>query len=320
MSRYEETRLFVLNDAQARLCPALALEIGLNESIIFLQLEFLIAIKGTVIEERRWLRMPIRELELQFPFWSVPTINRAILSLIKSQLLLEGKFNERTYDKARWFSINLDVAAGLSSIAIKPPDSSENEPQISEPENRPPVENKGGHDTRSNQNVTRSNQFVTRSNQNDTTIDRELNKENKSLENKSTHTSIEGHDTDSPQNGVCVKPNYERHQYREYAWYSYRNNLGVKFPEAWASKAFDTRKWDYLLDEYFMRFVEGEESASAPASYDLSLDEAVEYVEMMLAIGTTREMREIIADIPTDDETRALLIEKFVTGGEAFTQ
>jgi hypothetical protein len=40
-----QERVFVLNDPNApRLSPALAIEIGLNESILFLQLEFWIAI------------------------------------------------------------------------------------------------------------------------------------------------------------------------------------------------------------------------------------------------------------------------------------
>lgn len=122
MSRFEDNRLFVLNDSHApRLSPALAQEIGLNESILFLQLEFLIAVHGSLITGRRWVRMSVRDLEREFPFWSYSTINRAVQSLEARHLITVENFNRRNYDKTRWFSIDLDVAAGLHSIAVKRP-------------------------------------------------------------------------------------------------------------------------------------------------------------------------------------------------------
>jgi hypothetical protein len=134
MSRFEENRLFVLNDSHApRLSPALAQEIGLNESILFLQLEFLIAVHGLVVSGQRWVRMSVRDLEREFPFWSYSTINRAVQSLESQSLIAVENFNRRNYDKTRWFSINLDAAAGLKSIAVKPTGEGTLQPAEGEP-------------------------------------------------------------------------------------------------------------------------------------------------------------------------------------------
>ena len=63
-----------------RLCPELAKEIGLNESILLLQLDYLISISTTPMKkERYWTFQSIRKLaEEYFPFWGKSTINRAI--------------------------------------------------------------------------------------------------------------------------------------------------------------------------------------------------------------------------------------------------
>lgn len=182
MSRFEENRLFVLNDSHApRLSPALAQEIGLNESILFLQLEFLIAVHGSVVSGRRWVRMSVRDLEREFPFWSYSTINRAVQSLEAGRLITVENFNRRNYDKTRWFSINLDVVAGLKSIAVKA--TREVRPVAAADEPLPVKQ--GGVETRSTQNETGSVQGETRSTQIETAIDRELIPETKP---ESTHT------------------------------------------------------------------------------------------------------------------------------------
>lgn len=140
--------IFIPNNPNApRLCPELAFEIGLNESILLLQIEFWIRTSTTEEHDgKRWTYQSITEIQEFFPFWSTATINRAIQSLIDKQLVIIGNFNKAKYDKTRWFSINHTECAKLNSIRV------------------------GGHDTRSTQNDTGSNQNDTRSTQNDTTI------------------------------------------------------------------------------------------------------------------------------------------------------
>lgn len=141
-----QDRIFILNEPTAlRISPALAEEIGLNESIILLQIEFWISISDHLIDGRRWTYQSIRDMkEKAFPFWSKDTINRTIASLIKKNLLIEGNFNSKKYDRTRWFALG-DGIRNLQSIRF--------------------VE---GYETRSTQNETHLTQNETRLKQNET--------------------------------------------------------------------------------------------------------------------------------------------------------
>ena len=146
-SKFEQNRLFVLNGPTApRLSPELANEIGLNESIIFLQLEFLIAVSNHEKKGRRWTYQSVTDLEKIFPFWSRATIDRAIRSLKNLGLIEIDNFNLKKYDKTRWFAMNLEEAAKLNSLKVAP------------------------CNTRSTQDGAVSTQNDTRSNQTGTTI------------------------------------------------------------------------------------------------------------------------------------------------------
>jgi hypothetical protein len=227
MSRFEDHRLFVLNDSHApRLSPALAQEIGLNESILFLQLEFLIAVHGADVTGRRWVRMSVRDLEREFPFWSYSTINRAVQSLEARRLITVENFNRRNYDKTRWFSINLDAAAGLRSIAVKPTrgESQEGSPETAARETSGGKQ--GGVETRSTQNETGSAQDETRSNQIETAIKRESDPETNP---ESTRTPPPGGPV--KQGGcVCVQSRFTFEERLAYA----RNQPQIDNPEGFA--------------------------------------------------------------------------------------
>lgn len=154
MSKFAANRLFTLNNPAApRLCPELAAEIGLNESIILLQIEFWVAISNNVRDGRRWTYQSVRDIQESFPFWSPMTINRAIHSLEDKGLIISANYNQLKYDYTRWFSLNEEEIGKLNSVKLA---------------NHvvPLYQN----DTGLYQNDTRSNHFDTRSNQNDTTI------------------------------------------------------------------------------------------------------------------------------------------------------
>lgn len=118
--KFERNRVFVLNDPFApRLNPALAKEIGLNESIIFLQLEFLIAISENNRDGDWWTFQSEEDLKNQFPFWCKSTINRTIHSLQNQGLIVVDNFNTKKYDRTRWFSINFAAASQLQSLTVR---------------------------------------------------------------------------------------------------------------------------------------------------------------------------------------------------------
>lgn len=154
-------RIFVLNELSLRLSPVLANEIGLNESIMLLQIEFWISVAPdtNIIDGRKWTFQSVRQMqEKAFTFWSTSTINRTANSLIDMGLILEGNYNKHSYDKTRWFALNYENLSKLNSIAV----SNFSETGLSQFVT--------GHDTGVFQNVTGSTQIVTGVFQNVTTI------------------------------------------------------------------------------------------------------------------------------------------------------
>lgn len=153
-------RIFTLNEPNApRLNPALAAEVGLNESLVLLQIEFYISISRNERDGRRWTYQSAKDIkEKAFDFWSVSTINRAINNLIEKGYIIEGNYNEKKYDKTRWFALNFEKLSELNSISINGQDhyeSSEGKKVThEEPNNDAIVQN----ESRSNQNESRSNQ------------------------------------------------------------------------------------------------------------------------------------------------------------------
>jgi hypothetical protein len=280
MSRFEDNRLFVLNDSHApRLSPALATEIGLNESILFLQLEFLIAVKGVMQEGRPWIRLSVRELEQEFSFWSYSTINRAVQSLQTRGLITVENFNQAKYDKTRWFSINLDEAGRLRSIAVKGTPKEAPRPSPKEPSGEPedgnsrqppeppapasPTPQTGGVETRSTQNETGSTQFETRSTQIETAIDRESRQETKQ-ENTRTPATASSPPLKQGE-AVCVRSRFSFDQKVAYA----RNQPRIENPEGFAASE---RAEAGVFDEAIARWViEQEQPAGARPERDVSL-------------------------------------------------
>lgn len=134
-TKFERNRLFVPNDPFApTLCPELAREIGLNESILLLQLGFWIAIANHQRDGRRWTYQSTRDIQERFPFWSVATVNRIIHSLEEKELIIVGNYNKHAYDKTRWFALNLDSLRKLRSIHVVEEVVSQNETGLSQNE------------------------------------------------------------------------------------------------------------------------------------------------------------------------------------------
>ena len=119
-TKFEMNRIFSLNEPNApRLNPALAIENGLNESILFLQVEYWLAVSNNEREGRRWTYQSLADMKAKaFPFWSTSTIWRAVESLKKQNLITVSNFNEKKFDKTCWFAINFEEAAQLKSVSV----------------------------------------------------------------------------------------------------------------------------------------------------------------------------------------------------------
>lgn len=177
--RVKRPQLYVINDPTVlKIVPELANEIGLNESIMLLQIDYLISIStsernGNWPERRNgydWCFLSVRDLqEKYFSFWSIATINRTIQSLIQKNLIVEDNFNQAKFDKTRWLRLDMEGISKLNSIMVR-------------------------NDTRRNQNDTRTNQYDTGRNQNDTRTaqnDTGRNQNETTIPETSTETSTE---------------------------------------------------------------------------------------------------------------------------------
>ena len=104
-----------------RIHIGLAKEVGLNESIVLLQIDHLINITGNkkIYDGRYWTYDSAKNLkEKYFPFWGVSTIKAAISSLKTKGLIIIGNYNKLKIDKTNWYTIDYEKAAELTTILI----------------------------------------------------------------------------------------------------------------------------------------------------------------------------------------------------------
>lgn len=117
--KFQANRIFTLNNPLApRISPELAKEIGLNESILLLQLEFWIVSEGVERDGFVWLRRTVRQIQDVFEFWGVATIERAIGSLLRKGYLVAAQFDPGSGKSARWLRFDFERLATLSSIGV----------------------------------------------------------------------------------------------------------------------------------------------------------------------------------------------------------
>lgn len=88
--------------------PSLAKEIGLNEAIILQQIHFWLQTNYHIKEGQRWIYNSYTQWQEQFPFWSIKTIQRTILSLEKKSIIKSGNFNKLKIDRTKWYTINYE--------------------------------------------------------------------------------------------------------------------------------------------------------------------------------------------------------------------
>jgi hypothetical protein len=102
-----------------RLSPALAAAIGLNESIVLMQLQYLTVISDREIDGRKWAFNTLTALkEKYFPFLSVATLSRVIAELKERNLIKVENLNKAKFDRTQWFSVELENCLKLPGFYI----------------------------------------------------------------------------------------------------------------------------------------------------------------------------------------------------------
>jgi hypothetical protein len=108
------------NPTVTRIIPELAAEIGLNESIILLQLAFWIASTNHQVDGEFWTFQSVRDMQQKaFPYWSLDTINRVVNTLAeKNYVKVRDDLNPRKGDNTRWFALNVERLRTLRSVSV----------------------------------------------------------------------------------------------------------------------------------------------------------------------------------------------------------
>lgn len=97
-----------------RMSPLLAAEIGVNESIVLMQLQYLNEISEIEREGVKWAFNTLDVLvKKYFPFISKPTLSRVLKNLASQGLIKIGNFNKYGFDHTQWFHVDLEKCAKL---------------------------------------------------------------------------------------------------------------------------------------------------------------------------------------------------------------
>lgn len=97
---------YLLDEYPLVVLPSLAKKIGLNKAILLQQAHYWLQHTTQVQQGKKWFYKTHEEWQEEFPFWSISTIRRAISELEKDNLLVTGNFNQKKYDKTKWYTVN----------------------------------------------------------------------------------------------------------------------------------------------------------------------------------------------------------------------
>lgn len=126
--------MLLIQDRPLMVLPKLAVKIGMNEAIVLQQVHYWMSLSKNLFEGRNWVFNTYEEWLLQFPFWSLSTMRRTMISLEKQGLLLSANWNKLKMDHTKWYSIDYERLKELEDIDL--PNSVEQAPvQIEEEEN-----------------------------------------------------------------------------------------------------------------------------------------------------------------------------------------
>lgn len=125
----------ILDSYPLVIIPELAIKIGLNEAIVLQQIHYWLEINKKAgknhYEGRYWVYNTYEGWQEQFPWWSVSTIKRILISLQKGYekkeglhkytippLLISGNFNRLRIDQTKWYTINYENLEKISNFPL----------------------------------------------------------------------------------------------------------------------------------------------------------------------------------------------------------
>ena len=111
--------------------PSLAVKIGLNEALFIQQLHYWVDRSKNIIDGRQWVYNTMADWSKQFPFWSQKTLSRTISNLEKQKLVISGNYNQKGYDRTKWYTIDYLALERLEKEQPETENHEESEPDVS---------------------------------------------------------------------------------------------------------------------------------------------------------------------------------------------
>jgi DnaD/phage-associated family protein len=122
----------LIDEHPLQVLPTLACKVGLNSAIVLQQVHYWLVIAKKAKDDRKyidgrwWVYNSYEEWKENFPWWSLPTIKRAILRLEKFNLLISKEMRARDWDHTKWYTVNYDLLDELTdSIKVIPSEDSD---------------------------------------------------------------------------------------------------------------------------------------------------------------------------------------------------
>ena len=122
----------LINEVPLMCLPSLAVKIGLNEALFIQQLHYWVDRSKNSIDGRQWVYNTMSDWSKQFPFWSQKTLSRTISNLEKQKLVISGNYNQKGYDRTKWYTIDYAALERLEKEQLKTEDHEEAEPDVSD--------------------------------------------------------------------------------------------------------------------------------------------------------------------------------------------
>lgn len=112
---YKNCSKLLISESPLQVLPTLALKIGLNEAIMLQQVHYWTSnpMNKNIKNGRVWVYKSYSEWKREFPFWSLRTIQRTILSLEERKVLITDTFNRLITDRTKWYTIDYEVLDSL---------------------------------------------------------------------------------------------------------------------------------------------------------------------------------------------------------------
>ncbi|MBN9413743.1 MAG: hypothetical protein J0H12_07500 [Candidatus Paracaedimonas acanthamoebae] len=109
-----QTRLLI-NEAPLQIFPTLARKIGLNEAIVLQQMHYWLHRNRDKSRNSHRVYNTSEQWQKQFPFWSIDTLRRTIVSLKSQGLIIDTKVNQKKPNQCFGYTINYEALENIKA-------------------------------------------------------------------------------------------------------------------------------------------------------------------------------------------------------------